>query len=172
MKIIVVKPGTITPAQAPATIIPDAQASAPLKATHPGGKATKELMLTRIKTHLERAKAIIKNGDRRVISPEAMLWVERAVPSASTNTLDVLRGIESTLSRGIPPLPENQQIRESALAHLSHYHQRAKELWAKGNGGSLPSTATKAAATLKNLKLESLSVAEIHVLITALGGNI
>jgi hypothetical protein len=165
MRIITVQPGTITP-----TTIPSHQEAAPaLRTKHPGERATKELYLGRIKSHLDRLRDHLRNGDRKLISPEALLWSDRAFPS-KTNTLDVLRGIEMTLSRGVPPLPQNLKEQERLRSLVTQWYQRAKELWAQGAGAQLPRSAYDADLKLRK-GIDSLTNQELGDLIVALGGT-
>lgn len=164
MRIITVAPGSITPVSTQPEVQPSAQ---PLKARHPGERATKELYLGRIRTHLERLKQHLRNGDRRLVTPEAMLWVDRSFPS-KTNTLDVLRGIEMILSRGVPPLVENPKELARLRSAFTQWLSRAKELWARGAGGQLPRTAYSAADT----NPETATIAELKAAIIGLGGTL
>lgn len=166
MRIISVTKGATTPTSLSTTLGEAHQA--PLKASHPGGRATKILYLERIKSHIDRARVHIRQGDRRVISPEAMLWVERAIPCATTNTLDVLRGIEGILARGIPPVPENPKELENLRSAFSQWHTRAKELWSRGDGRLLPRTAYQAADT----NPMTATSAELKAAIVAIGGTL
>lgn len=170
MKVIIVPPGSSTPTTCP-TPASISAGDKPLKAKAPSNRATKALMLTRIKEHRERARIIIKNGDRRIITPEVMLWVERPMPS-DTNTLDVLRGIEHMLSKGVPQIPENPEVKEKLISNLNSWHMRAKNLWSKGAGGLLPPAAGKASVFLKSAKANDLSITQIKGLILDLGGTL
>jgi hypothetical protein len=168
MRIIKVKPGTITPV----SIVPAKEtvvSSTPLRAKHPGERATKDLYLGRIKSHLDRLRDHLRAGDRRLVSPEALLWADRAFPS-KTNTLDVLRGIEMTLSRGVPPLPQNLKEQERLRSLVTQWYQRAKELWSQGAGAQLPRSAYDADSKIRK-GIDSLTNQELSDLIVALGGT-
>jgi hypothetical protein len=168
MKIIQVKAGSISPVStSAATAALSDPSDKPLRAKGIGQKATKSLMIQRIRGHLDRAKTHIRNGDRRLITPEAMLWVERSVPS-ETNTLDILRGIEGILARGVQPLTENPKELENLRSAFAQWHQRAKELWARGAGGQLPRTAHDAART----DVTTANSSELRAAIVAIGGSL
>lgn len=168
MRTIIVNRGQVTPTT---TTTPVTETQAPLRAKSPKQRATKALMISRIKAAISRAQEHIKGGDRKLISPEAMIWVERPVPS-DTNTLDVLRGIKDILEKGVPPLKENPQLVENTRTQLAFWYQRAKDLWAVGAGGQLPRTAYDADHTLKSEPLDKLSISQMQALIKDLGGNL
>ena len=165
MRIITVQPGTITPVNA-AKNLPCPSEPA-LRAKHPGERATKDLYLGRIKSHLDRLRVHLRNGDRKLVSPEALLWVDRSFPS-KTNQLDVLRGIEMTLARGVPPLVENPKELENLRSLFGQWLSRAKELWARGDGAQLP----RSAYTASDLKPMEATIADLKVAIVGLGGHL
>jgi len=132
----------------------------------------KELLFTQIREALDLGKVQLKRGNRRLLTPEALRWVERGTPPAKGTDLDTLRYIRDIL-KDIPPLEENLKELEVLRLAVTHWYTKAKALWKSGDGSLLPRTAYDADLILRKTKLEDIkSSEELKKLLSDLGGKL
>lgn len=104
----------------------------------------KALILEQIRSHLTRGKTQLSRGNRRLLSAEALHWVERGTPPSASTDMDTLTYIRGLLSGGIPALEENKEQLEGLRLRAEHLCHQASLLWKRGDGGKLPATAAPA----------------------------
>jgi len=132
----------------------------------------KELLFAQIRELLTLGQTQLKRGNRRLLTPEALRWVERGTPPAKGTDADTLRYVRDIL-RTIPPLEENLKELEVLRLAVDHWYNKAKALWKSGDGRLLPRTACDADLILRKTKLEDIkSTEELRKILSDLGGKL
>lgn len=132
---------------------------------------TRKALVSQIEKALERGRKHVQNGDKRVLSPSALQFVELGARVSSRTGTDVLRYLAKQLDEGIPPFIPSPALLKQSQDRLSAALKRARVLWSRGDGNMLPRTAANASIRYNHLsEVELMDATVLDQLTKELGG--